>query len=105
MTTAITHSDVLIVGAGSAGSVVAERLSADSSSTVTVIEAGPGLFDRSLLAQTCGGLKATLLNLDQGVFIEEVFSKLALLFLLEDLFDVVPVACGECDNESFPPDE
>ncbi len=36
------HSDVLIVGAGSAGSVLAERLSADSSCAVTVVEAGPG---------------------------------------------------------------
>jgi choline dehydrogenase len=57
LTTAITHSDVLIVGAGSAGSVVAERLSADSSCTVTVIEAGPGLADPGLLAQSANGLQ------------------------------------------------
>jgi len=38
-------TDVLIVGAGSAGSVLAERLSADSSRRVTVIEAGPGPDD------------------------------------------------------------
>ncbi|WP_155727830.1 NAD(P)-binding protein, partial [Mycobacterium avium] len=39
MNDAVSHSDVLIVGAGSAGSVVAERLSADPGCTVTVVEA------------------------------------------------------------------
>jgi len=38
-------SDVLIVGAGSAGSVLAERLSADPGCSVTVLESGPGLSD------------------------------------------------------------
>ena len=57
MTKAALHSDVLIVGAGSAGSVVAERLSADSSRTVTVLEAGPGLADPELRAQTTNGLQ------------------------------------------------
>ncbi|MCH9700694.1 MAG: mycofactocin system GMC family oxidoreductase MftG, partial [Actinomycetia bacterium] len=36
------HSDVLIVGAGSAGSVLAERLSTDERCQVTVVESGPG---------------------------------------------------------------
>ena len=38
-------TDVLIIGAGSAGSVLAEQLSADPDCRVTVIEAGPGLDD------------------------------------------------------------
>jgi predicted dehydrogenase (TIGR03970 family) len=54
---AVSHSDVLIVGAGSAGSVVAESLSTDRSCSVTVLEAGPGLTDPGLLAQTANGLQ------------------------------------------------
>ncbi|WP_297729344.1 mycofactocin system GMC family oxidoreductase MftG [Mycobacterium sp.] len=57
MTAAAPHSDVLIVGAGSAGSVVAERLSADPGRTVTVLETGPALADPELLALTANGLQ------------------------------------------------
>ena len=57
MTAAVRHSDVLIVGAGSAGSVVAECLSADPARVVTVLEAGPGLDDPTLLARTANGLQ------------------------------------------------
>ena len=55
LATAVLHSDALIVGAGSAGSVVAEQLSADPGRLVTVLEAGPGLSDPALLAQTTDG--------------------------------------------------
>ncbi|WP_198157943.1 GMC family oxidoreductase N-terminal domain-containing protein, partial [Mycobacterium celatum] len=57
MTAATLHSDVLIIGAGSAGSVVAERLSADPHRVVTVLEGGIGLGDPALLAQTANGLQ------------------------------------------------
>lgn len=51
------HSDVLIVGAGSAGSVLAERLSADQACTVTVVESGPGPSDPHVSAQISDGLR------------------------------------------------
>ncbi|MEI7714690.1 MAG: mycofactocin system GMC family oxidoreductase MftG [Mycobacterium sp.] len=57
MTATALHSDVLIVGAGSAGSVVAERLSTDTDRTVTVLEAGPALADPELLALAANGLR------------------------------------------------
>jgi predicted dehydrogenase (TIGR03970 family) len=41
-------TDVLIVGAGSAGSVLAERLSTDPDCRVTVIEAGPDLANPAI---------------------------------------------------------
>jgi choline dehydrogenase len=47
---------VLIIGAGSAGSVLAERLSADPGRAVTVLEAGVGLTEPQLLALTADGL-------------------------------------------------
>jgi choline dehydrogenase len=54
------HSDVLIVGAGSAGSVLAERLSADSACHVMVLEAGPGPADPRVRAQISNGLRLPL---------------------------------------------
>jgi predicted dehydrogenase (TIGR03970 family) len=45
------RSDVLVIGAGSAGSVVAERISADEACRVTVVEAGPPPSDPKVSAQ------------------------------------------------------
>jgi len=47
-----TAANVLIVGAGSAGSVLAERLSVDPSRCVTVLEAGPDRRDPAIRALT-----------------------------------------------------
>jgi predicted dehydrogenase (TIGR03970 family) len=52
-----SHSDVLIVGAGSAGSVLAERLSADDACSVTVLEAGPGPQEPGVATMTRNGLQ------------------------------------------------
>ncbi|PND57644.1 mycofactocin system GMC family oxidoreductase MftG [Mycobacterium sp. ENV421] len=52
-----TRSDVLIVGAGSAGSVLAERLSADPTCRVTVVEAGPGPDEPGVRDLTRNGLQ------------------------------------------------
>ncbi|MDF3339286.1 mycofactocin system GMC family oxidoreductase MftG [Mycolicibacterium septicum] len=49
--------DVLIVGAGSAGSILAERLSSDPSCHVTVVEAGPAPSDPRVEAQITDGLR------------------------------------------------
>lgn len=51
------HSDVLIVGAGSAGCVLAERLSRDPDCRVTVVEAGPGPSDPRVMEQISDGLR------------------------------------------------
>ena len=48
---------MLIVGAGSAGSVVAERLSADPACRVTVVESGPGPSDPRVRDQISDGLR------------------------------------------------
>jgi choline dehydrogenase len=51
------HGDVVIVGAGSAGSVLAERLSADPQCRVTVVEAGPAPSDPRVAQQISDGLR------------------------------------------------
>ncbi|WP_029106848.1 mycofactocin system GMC family oxidoreductase MftG [Mycobacterium sp. URHD0025] len=50
-------SDVLIVGAGSAGSILAERLSSDPGCRVTVVEAGPAPSDPRVEAQITDALR------------------------------------------------
>ena len=49
-------TDVLIVGAGSAGSILAERLSVDPQCNVMVLETGPGFDDPAVRALTADGL-------------------------------------------------
>ena len=49
-------TDVLIVGAGSAGSILAERLSADSQCSVLVLDAGPGFEDPAMRGLTADAL-------------------------------------------------
>ncbi|MFL0179756.1 MULTISPECIES: mycofactocin system GMC family oxidoreductase MftG [unclassified Mycobacterium] len=56
MTVPVVHSDALVVGAGSAGSIVAATLSSDPSCTVTVVESGPGLGDPVVAAQTADAM-------------------------------------------------
>jgi predicted dehydrogenase (TIGR03970 family) len=51
------HSNVLVIGAGSAGCVVAERLSVDPDCTVTVVEAGPGPAVPGVTELTGNGLQ------------------------------------------------
>ncbi|KKC00805.1 mycofactocin dehydrogenase MftG [Mycolicibacter arupensis] len=51
MAASVVHSDALIVGAGSSGSIVAALLSSDPSCRVTLLELGTGLTDPALAAQ------------------------------------------------------
>lgn len=53
-------ADVLIIGAGSAGSVLAERLSADERCHVTVVESGPAPTDPRVGDQITDGLRLPL---------------------------------------------
>ena len=50
-------TDVLVVGAGSAGSILAERLSSDPGRRVTVVEAGPGLGEPTIRALIADGVR------------------------------------------------
>ncbi|MBS9534912.1 mycofactocin system GMC family oxidoreductase MftG [Mycobacterium sp. M1] len=57
MTVALSawHGDTVVVGAGSAGSVVAAELSRDPSRSVLVVEAGTGRSDPALAARAADG--------------------------------------------------
>ncbi len=57
MTTGALASDVVIVGAGSAGSVIAEQLSQDIDCRVTVLEAGVRPTDPMLAARVADGFQ------------------------------------------------
>lgn len=54
---ATLYSDVLVVGAGSAGSVVAERISRDISCRVAIVETGPAPSDPKVSAQITDALR------------------------------------------------
>ncbi|WP_457920291.1 mycofactocin dehydrogenase MftG [Mycolicibacterium insubricum] len=60
MLIATVRSDVLIVGAGSAGSVLAERLSRDPQRRVTVLETGPDTGDATIAGLIGDGLRLPL---------------------------------------------
>lgn len=53
----VARSDVLIIGAGSAGSVLAERLSTEPACRVTVVEAGMGPDEPGVMELTRNGLQ------------------------------------------------
>ena len=57
LNTSCVHSNILIIGAGSAGSVLAERLSVDERCQVTVVESGPGPTHPRVLGQFTNGLQ------------------------------------------------
>ena len=81
--------DVLIVGAGSAGSIVAERLSADPNCHVTVLEAGPGLDDPVVLDLTAD---ATVLPIGPGSPVARRFSTT----LTDHPTRIADIVRGEC---------